>query len=318
MSIIVFSFEKFRMDWIIYYMTFGTILGQVLFPVWFFQGMERMKYITFLNITSKLISTVAIFVFIHKTSDYIYVPLINSLGYILSGVFALLIVFRDFEIKFIIPHFKSLKHQLKEGWYIFISTVAISLYTISNTFILGLLTNNTIVGYYAAAEKIIKAVQGLMGPVSQTIYPYISKLVIESKENSVKFIRKMTFLIGYIGFMISCILFLLASFIVNILLGKEYMPSILVLRILAFLPFIIALSNIFGIQTMLNFNYKKAFSRILIGASIINIVLSFALIPFYKEIGTSIAVLISEIFVTTSMFFYLQSKGIRILEGKIV
>jgi len=165
MSVIVFSFEKFRQGWLIYYLTFGMVLGQTLFPVWFFQGMERMKYITFLNVLAKLIFTIAIFIFIKKSSDYLYVPLLNSLGFILAGVLALWIVFRDFGVFFRIPSFKDLKYQLKEGWYIFVSTVAISLYTISNTFILGLFTNNTIVGYYTAAEKIIRAIQGFLAPI---------------------------------------------------------------------------------------------------------------------------------------------------------
>lgn len=317
MNVIVFSFEKFRREWLIYYLTFGAVLWQVLFPGWLFQGMERMKYITILNITTRLIFTVAIFIFIKSASDYIYVPLLNLVGYILTGIVSMWIVFRGFKISFIKPRIDSIKVQLKEGWYIFISTIAISLYTTSNTFILGLFTNNTIVGYYSAAEKIIKASLGLFGPVSQTIYPYISKIANESKEKAILFIRRITFIVGGISFALSMLIFLLADFIVKILLGNQYLESIIVLRILAFLPFVVALSNIFGIQTMLTFNFKKAFSNILILASIINILLAFILVPLYKHIGISFSVFISEIFVTISMFIYLQRQKIKILEGKI-
>jgi Membrane protein involved in the export of O-antigen and teichoic acid len=318
MSIIIFSFEKFKQDWIVYYLTFGMVVGQVLFPVWFFQGMEKMKYITFLNILAKVIFTVAIFVFVKEASDYLYVPILNSLGFIVAGILGLWIVFRDFEISFKFVGLKELKRQLKEGWYIFISTVAISLYTISNTFILGLFTNNAIVGYYAAAEKIVRAVQGLLVPVSQTIYPYISKLMNESVELGIKFIRKATVIIGGISFGLSLILFIFAELVINILLGPKYHEAVVVLKILAFLPFIIALSNIFGIQTMLTLNYKKEFSNILILASIINIILALIMVPILKHIGISLSVLLSEIFVTISMIHFLNKKGIKIIGAKLV
>ncbi|MDK2920334.1 MAG: hypothetical protein PWQ37_3067 [Candidatus Petromonas sp.] len=316
--ILVFSFDKFRKDWEIFVLSFGMVVGQVLFPVWFFQGMEKMKYITILNIFAKLLFTVAIFVFVKEQADYWKVPLLNSLGFILAGVLALWIIFRDFKIGFIIPSKSSIKQQLIEGWHIFISTVAISLYTVSNTFILGIFTNNIIVGYYAAAERIIKAVQGLFNPISQSIYPYISKVISESKQRGIELIKKITLIIGGVSFFLSLCLFVFANLIVKLFLGNQYVESIIVLRILAWLPFIIALSNIFGIQTMLNFDYKEAFSKILISASFINIFLAFILVPLYKHIGISISVLISEIFVTSSIYIYLQSKGIKILEGKIV
>jgi PST family polysaccharide transporter len=318
MSAIIFTFEKFKQDWKIYYLTFGMVLGQVLFPVWFFQGMERMKYITFLNILAKLIFTIAIFVFVRKVEDYLYVPLLNSSGFIVAGVLGLWIILKDFGIEFKMPSWKEIKYQLKEGWYIFISTVAISLYTISNTFILGLFTNNTIIGYYSAAEKIIKAIQGLLGPISQTIYPHVSKLMYESKEYGIKFLRKVTFLIGSFSFVLSLIIFIFADLIVRIVLGFQYTESVIVLKILAFLPFIIGLSNIFGIQTMLTLNFRKAFSNILISASCLNLVLALILVSSLKHIGISISVLISEMFVTVSMYIYLKNKGIKILKGKIV
>ena len=307
---LVFSIPKFRVDSLIYVYSFGMVLGQVLFPVWFFQGMERMKYITFLNITAKLIFTISIFVFIRKTQDYTYVPLIISLGSLVAGVLGLWIVYKDFKINFVTPDFENIKHHFKEGWHIFISTAAISLYTTSNTVILGLLTNNTMVGYYSGADKIIRSAQRLLIPISQTIYPYISKLVADSKDKAVRFIKKALLLIGGGSFAVSLGIFVLAGPIVNILLGPQFRDSIIVLRILSFLPFIIALSNILGVQTMITFNMKEVFSKILIAAGFINIPLALILILFFKHIGLAVAVLTTESFVTLTMFLYLHKKGI--------
>jgi PST family polysaccharide transporter len=318
LSIIVFYFDKFRKDWLIYYLTFGIVIGHVLFPVWFFQGVENMKYITFLNLISKFIQVVFVFIFIHKSSDYIYFPLLNSVSYCAIGFLALFIIFKKFKIYFVFPSFQLIKYQLKEGWYIFISTVAISLYTISNTFILGLFTNNIIVGYYSAAEKLIKAVQGLISAFSQALYPYISKLMRQSKAKGIQFIQKITFLVGGISFVLSLNIFIFAEFIIKLIFGIENIQIILVLKILSFIPFIVALSNIFGIQTMLTLGYKKDFTKILIIASIINVTLNLILVPFYYQIGTSISVVITELFVTIAMYIFLQKKGINILEGKIV
>ncbi|HOO19553.1 MAG TPA: flippase [Paludibacteraceae bacterium] len=318
MSVLVFSIHKFRNEWLLYFLTFGTVLGQVLFPIWFFQGIERMKYITWLNIIAKTIFTVLVFVLIHQKTDYVYVPFLGALGTIISGVLALGIIRKHFKVNFHLPSKNEVIHQLREGWYIFISTVAISLYSISNTFILGLFASNTIVGYYSGAEKIINAVQGLLSPVSQTIYPHISKIASESKERALKFLQKITILIGSSSFFLSLLIFLLAEVVIKILLGGQYLESIKVLRILSFLPFIVGLSNIFGIQTMLTFDYKKAFSNILIIASLINITLAFILVPFFFHIGIAFAVVISETFVTIVMFVYLQRKGIKVLEGKYV
>lgn len=305
---LVSSVPKFRNDWLIYLFTFGVVIGNALLPIWFFQGMERMKYITFLNIASKLIFTISIFVFIRKAEDYIYVPLINSLGFLIAGISGLWIVRRSFKIRFSRPDLKSIKHQLKEGWYIFISGVSVSLYTTSNTFILGLFTNNTIVGYYSAGERLIRAVQKLLSPLSNAVYPYISKLANESREKALGFIGKLTILVGGGSFIVSLGIFVFAAFITNTILGPQYQKSIIVLRILAFLPFLTSLNTMFGTQTMIPFNLKAALSKIFISAGIINIALALVLTPIYKHIGISIAVLFTEFFITAIMFFYLRER----------
>jgi len=315
LAILVFSFEKFSQHWEVYFLTFGIVVGQVLFPIWFFQGMERMKYITYLNIFSKSIFTVAIFIFVKEQNDFYLVPLLNSIGFIVAGIWSLFLIKKEFGVWFEWQTVEKLFYYLKEAYHIFISNVAISIYTISTTFILGLLTNNTIVGYFAAAEKIINAFKGLMGPVAQTIYPYVSKKVVKSKEEGLIFIRKVTKFVGLFAALISLFILIFADCLVNIILGEKYFHSIIVLKIMALLPFMIGLSNIFGIQTMVTFGRKKAFSKILFVGSILNILLSFILVPLYKHIGAAISVLIVESYITIAMFIYLQTNGLKIIGG---
>lgn len=306
MTLLVFSFEKFREHWEIYFITFGMVLGQVLFPVWLFQGLERMKYITYLNVGAKAFFTACIFIFVQEQSDYLLVPLLTSLGFILVGIFALYLVKKDFSISFCWQPFPFIKYQLIEGWHVFFSSMAISLYTISATFILGLFTNNTVVGYFAAADKIVQAIKGLYIPVSQAVYPLIGKKVHDDRGAGLLFIKKLTWLLGAGMFIVSLLLFLLASPIVHFVLGEQYKASVIFLQIMAFLPFIVVLSNMFGVQTMLNLGFKRAFSYILVAAAILGVSLSFILVPVYEGIGTSLTLLVVEIFVTVVMYSYLK------------
>ncbi|NNV08005.1 flippase [Geobacillus sp. C56-T2] len=318
LCLLVFLVPKFQEHKLVYIFTFGMVIGNVLFPVWFFQGMERMRYITVLNIIAKTLFTSGVFLLVKQQDHILLVPLLNSLGTMLVGLLSLAMVKGTFGIHVILPTWSDVKHQLKEGWHLFISTVAISLYTISNTFILGLFTNNTIVGYYASAEKIINAANGMINPVSQAIYPYISRLILGNYEKGLIFIGKILLIISSCTLIISFGIFMLADGIVDIALGGHYKPSVIVLEILSFLPFVIGLSNILGIQTMLTLGYKKAFSNILMLASALNISLAFFLVPIWQHVGTAIGVVISELFVTSAMFVYLYSKGIKLLEGKHV
>jgi len=313
LSVLVFTIPKFKNDWLIYFLTFGMVLGNALFPVWFFQGMEKMKYITILNITARLIFTISIFVFIRKMADYLYVPLINSMGFLVAGGLSLKIVSKEFGIKFTLPSVKAIKHQLKEGWNIFISTVSISLYTTSNTFILGLFTNNIIVGYYAAAEKIVIAIRGLLTPVSQTVYPYISKLASESKERALNFIRKLIKIVGGGSFVISFSLFIFANFIVNIILGPQYQQSIIVLRILAFLPFITGLATVYATLFLLGFGYVKEWSKIIISCSLLNVVFILIFVGVFSlaHIGVSISVVLTEICVLVLSYLFYRSRNLH-------
>ncbi len=310
LSMLIFSFEKFSQHWRVYYLTFGAVVGQALFPVWLFQGMERMRYITYLNLGSKAFFTVCVFVFVKEKSDYLIVPLLNSLGFIVAGVCSLFLVRSQFGVSFRSQSFEAIKFQIKDGWHIFLSSMAISLYTISTAFILGITTNNFVVGYFAAAEKIVQAVKGIYTPISQAIYPLISKKIYEDRIAGLIFIRKVAWIVGSGMLAISSISFIFSEPIVYVLLGEQYEQSILLLRIMAFVPFVVALSNIFGIQMMLNMGYKKEFTFFILVTAFLSVLMVIMLAGAYEAVGVSVAILLVEILITTmlALFVYVKWK----------
>lgn len=172
---LIASFEKFRMESSLYLLYFGIIVGNVMFPMWFFQGMENMKYITVFNIVAKSLSFIPFFIFIRSADDYLYVPICYSVGFILAGLVSLYIVYRKMGMRWYLTPAAEVKSALKESSTYFLSRASTSLFTTSNSFLLGLVCGNTAVGYYSAAEKLYQAYNQLLSPFTGVLFPHIAK-----------------------------------------------------------------------------------------------------------------------------------------------
>ena len=310
--LIVYFIPFFKNNWEVYVLSYGFVIGGVLFPGWFYQGIERMKYITIIQVFVRSIATVLIFMLVNEENDYLLLVLLNSSAQILIGVAGLIVAGIKFKIKFRLPSFEEIKSQLKSGWNIFQSMIAINVYTTSNTFILGLFASETIVGYYAAADKIRMAFQGVQSVLAQTVFPHVNSLVKESYEKFILFIKRLLKLEVIIGFSISLLLFIFSPQLVKLLLGEKFVTSGELLRIISVLPVLISLSNIFGIQIMLPLGYDRAFNRIISSAALLHILLLIVIVPAYFAIGTSIAVVITESVVTLLTFLFVMRKKILI------
>lgn len=310
MLFIIYSFERFQGDYLLYIFTFGLVVGSVLFPVWFFQGVEKMRYISILRILSSLIYTTLIFISVKGPGDYLYVPLINSIGFIIMGVYSQHIVRKEFKVKFLMPNFQDIKGQFVEGWHLFISMLAISLYTTSNRFILGLLVDNATLGYYAVAEDIARALNSLVTPIGQSVYPYFSRVYVKDRERAKTELRKMLILIGVLTFIFSLVLVFAAPLIVKILAGSQYMDSIPLLQVLVFLIFAIGVNNVLGVQGLVSFGYKEKFTRIVLFAGVVHLGLLIGLVLVMGSLGAAIAVVATEIFIGIIEYIILKRMGV--------
>lgn len=305
LTLLVFSFDKFEQNWLIYFLTFGSIIGQTLFPVWFFQGMEKMKYITYINLVSKSIFVIAIFIFVQEKSDIHIVPLLFSLGGIISGLVSLYLVYEKFNIPFEFQKRETIKGYLIDGWHVFLSRYYVSLYTTTNLLLLGLFTNNTIVGHYAIAEKIVLAIGGIFEPLNQTLYPYLARkfkdnfslFVLYLKRTSLLFIVASTTLILFSEYFIQGIVSLVqGSAEENI----TYLLSFFLLRVFTF-PFGGLLSGTLIIM-------KK--TRQYISVMNYTVLVNFLLVPIaiynFEAIGLIIAFLIVTLIHVLFLWYYVN------------
>ena len=149
-----------------------------------------MKYVTCLDLFAKLISTVAIFVFVRRVEDYRIVPALYSCGGILSGLLGLMLLSKTIRIRCSFPTLSLVQEELREGFHIFVSSLLMNAYSATNTILLGLLTNNATVAYFSAASKVTGAIGRLFRPIQLALFPFISNVVQKSREEGTETSRK--------------------------------------------------------------------------------------------------------------------------------
>ena len=302
LSLIVFNVSLLKHDWYIYYFTFGMVIGHALFPVWFFQGIEKMKYITILNITAKLIFTIAIFIFIREESDYIYVPIINSSGFIIAGLISLWIILYKYKVSISSPHFESIRKLFIDSTKLFISDLSVSLYYSTTTLILGVFTDLSYVGIYSSMEKIITALKSLFLPLYQALFPFLSK----KRETDINYIiRKMISIVGLSSLAIALIVILNAEIILTVLYNQ---PNILqykiILQILAMIIFFGAINMLFNYLYLSSIKAYRERMYIMLCCGIINI-LSVSIMTYYFNIyGTAVAITCTELLLLLFGIYY--------------
>ena len=311
---LVVGIPKVRNEFILYLYVFLANLGVALFPTWFYQGMERLSKVAVYNFCIKLIFTLAVFILVRNEHDYAMIPLSTCIGQIFIGVWALYDAMKIGQLNFVRIYFRDVIQSLQRGLKLFLSNVVINLYTTSNTVILGFLATELSVGYFTAASKLMLMVNAIfLSPLSQTMYPVFGKTFHDDKDRGERLLEKILVVVTCVTFGLSLGFFLFSKQILWIVYGHKFDAAITSLRLLSFLPFIIGISNVCGIQGMLNMKMDKEFLRITTTGAVLSVPLNLLLVPYFQETGTAVAWLCTEIFISTAMFVLLVKRHILVL-----
>lgn len=267
------------------------LVGNILFPDWYFQGIQKMRNITVVAFVSKFIGLLLIVLLVKEEGDIAFAVLALSAGNFIAGMLGFFILIRTITLRFEMPARRFILSVFRESAYVFTSIILAPLYSSVNLFILRAFTNPLMVGYYAIAEKIYSAVVMLTNIANRTFYPHLSQLYASSAAAYRKNVRMIVLLFLAAFSVLSIALFFSAEYIVQLVSGKHapedigYAVEILKIMSIGLLmsPFVS-----FFFQLLIIQGQKKAAITNIFSAVIINLVSGCIFTYFYSGKGMAI------------------------------
>lgn len=319
-SLIVFFIISFfsatiRSHFLIQIIAFTVNFGYVLYPLWFFQGVGKLPVSLFFNLMSRLLMAVVVIIFLHnKSLSWIY-PLSYSISQIFLGVASMVYIKKSAGINIKLNSFKRGLDKIREGFNIFVSLVMVNLYQNINLFLIAFFIPTIVTGYYASSVKLVMVVLGVaILPLSMVLYPKIAINFHDSKDAGIKSLKISFWVAFFIGASISSVLFIFPNLLIKILFGESFLPAIPFLKILAFIPFVNCISNIFSVQGLINLNFKKIYLLITTTSLIICIVGILFFANEYSATAAAFSWLGAELFTLFGSIIFLLSKNIQIID----
>lgn len=298
---------------IVYIFSFFLTVNELLFPTWFFQAIEKMRYITIINISVRMLFVFAIFIFVKEASDYVWIPLLNSVGALLGGLVALYVVFCKEKVVFKFQKISNLKVLFQSAFPIFIASFSVQLYLYVNKIFVGAFLGMSEVAVYDLGEKISSLLRLPVGIISQAVFPKFSR------EKNISYINKVMFLnIGFV--LLSFIILLFVSkWIVLFFIGHEVKEAEITIYIFSFAA-IFATANVYlGGNRMIPLGYESLYSKISIFACIF--FLSYLFVIWFFDVTTYYNIALNLLFTEISVCvvcFCLDRKKKILLPSKII
>ena len=275
--------------------SFLLIPGNILFPEWFFQAMERMKYITIFSLISKTIFTILIFIFVKEKEDFLLQPLFMSLGFIVCGLFAMYVILVQWKVKLNRPNLPVIYQKIKGSSDVFINNIVPNLYNSFSVVLLGLFGGSVANGLLDAGSKFVNISQQFLKIISRVFFPLLSR-----KIESHNLYAKINLSLSVLAFLV---LVVFAPLIINIFYTEEFTQAALVLQIMSASIIFSALISTYGTNFMIIKGYEKELRNITIVNSLIGFVISFPLIYAYSFVGAAITITATRALLGTSIVY---------------
>lgn len=272
-----------------FWLMYISIVGQTFQPIWLFQGLEKMLYITLFTVTSRIIYLLLVVYLVKSQNDYFLVGISNGTGHVIAAVIGVSLFYKlgysfvKVETDFIVSTFK-------ESTQYFWSRAAVATYSSCGAFYLGIVSTPLEVAYYSAAEQLYRGARALYDPVSASLYPHMA-----THKNFKLFfsVLKWSVLVSIIGIVVGSSI---GHWVLELVYGSDFTVSYPILIVFLFIFCVTTPSILLGYPFLGSLGYNSFANKSVIYAGIIqlSLLLLFYILKLNKGFEVVFTVLIVE------------------------
>ena len=302
-------------DWPLLMIYGFSILIAILDCSWLYKGMENYSSLAWIFAAVRLFGVVVLFLLVRDASDirtYAWISILIPMGESIAELIYAqrkwkLGIFR--QIKEIICSGKiisAVRKHIRPLSCFLLMHYAVTVYTHTDTVMLGLMKNERAVGLYSCAAKIKGILPVLTETISTVALPRATELWKSRRVSEFRTLSGKAFHVVYMVLLPLTVYFCIFTEPWIVLFGgAEYLEAAWTMRILLLAVIPIGLSNIAGGQMLIPMGHEKELFLTEAVAAVANIFLNAMLIPRFSTFGAAGATVISEIIVLIIMVHYL-------------
>ncbi|WP_346984302.1 oligosaccharide flippase family protein [Chryseobacterium sp. POE27] len=313
----LFFGKVFHKDYLVSTILFLGLLSSVFSPQFIYQSFQDLKLFSKINVIRGFINMILIFLFVRTKQDYFYIPLFATIFNVVINIGLLIHAKRKFSLRLTKQPLNKLFNLIFADRFIFISNVLGAFRATTNTIILGFFVTTKEIGYFTTSINFLFVVVNVLFiPISTAIYPFISNAFSKSAETGNDIVKKIVPIITYFYFITSFCLLIFSPLIIALIFGNKFDKSIEILQIISFAPLTIGLSNLLGVQVLLNYHFDKLYFRINLYTTIVGLLLNLYLSNKFGYYGAAWNIIIVDIIIISLYFIFLRKLKINIINWK--
>lgn len=297
-TLVVFFVPFFEEDKELYFLSFLIVIGQFINPIWFFQGIENFKLISFINVSSKIIYIVLVFTMLNESSDYIYVNLFFGLGAIIGNLVGLIWLIKKYSFSITSFELKPALYIIRNEFSFSLSQLFHSIYQYSPILLISYVAGDFVAGQFKVIDQIVSIFKTYLNMFFYFVYANICLEISKEVKQGLKVWKQYNGLNFLFLFFILSVFYYKAELILTYfkIEGKDLGNTVQYFRIGIIVPFLVSISQPLR-QLMFAFNENKIYINITVVTTILNFILLLVFTKYNGLGGAFLSIIIIEIII---------------------